>query len=199
MPKREYPFDYKSSESVEIIWEGSSFYPDKDIRVVYSGKTIATFFGRSDLAVGRKFLLPDKTQLSVKLENNEIQVYRDGQSLSEIANVLHDFRVSWQMLAFSGIISLILSLWVMVRDSSFNLDVNSANIYLLGGILSLGISFWASKKSKVAYLVGALIYAIQMLLSQAIEGQFQLALILPVVLIAFYCIRGFQSIQKMSH
>ncbi|MBN1303341.1 MAG: hypothetical protein JXA13_02825 [Anaerolineales bacterium] len=201
MPKRKYPFEPDGPERVEISWEGSSIYPEKNIRVSFDGEPVGDFSRRVDLAFGKTFKLPDKSQLSVKLAGNELQVSRNGQSLAGFEARLREARSSWIFLAIAGIFEIALAGTAVLRQASFPTGLNITSVALVGGLILSGLAYWAWTKSRLAFPAGEILIGIQIILLQAkalAVGQPKTFPIILIVAGSALCILGGWEIYRLS-
>ena len=164
MPQKKYALDIHEAQRLYIEWEGGLYYRQGDMRILLDGNLIGLIPADVDLKQAQEFVLPDHALLTVKRDGGVLQVFRNGEDLASIERLQNNLRLGWFMLALLGILD-VAGGFVRIPGAAEPEHLASIQMLLrVCGILFLGLSLWARNRSKTAFILGMVLYVIQVVI-----------------------------------
>ena len=153
---------------------------------------------RVELKAGKEFTLPDKSIVQVQLINGKLRVYRNGHSLRELEHPKRTLRWSAAAFTFMGVADILLGSAAASKVLWPETPLISVVTILACGFAFLGVAHLARRRSIMAFIVGAILYASQTLLLQLQDSSLSFSAIFGIVHVAIYSVEGIQAIRKLS-
>ena len=137
MPKKTYTLDEERAQRLEINWRGGLYYPEDGICVLVDGNLIGRVATGTELEHKREFALPDASSISIKLEQGDFRVWRNGFDLAEIEKARRELRFGWAVLAALGGLNLAGGVLMLAGVLEFqNLAAHAILAWVSGVLLS---------------------------------------------------------------
>jgi hypothetical protein len=163
MAKQRFALEYGDKKRLTLSWKG--WY--RELKVAYDENEVASFLNQDDLIQGQSVILPDGSNLEVKLNKSwlttNLKLLRNGKPLPGTnSDIYRKLSFSYIAMYFIAAMSILNGLASIFLSESYNLLSILATIGV--GIVFIILGIFTKKLSMTAVIIALIIYGIDTVL-----------------------------------